>query len=259
MCGGQLHEHDLLQKAVQGWRAVVIHMASRRAQLQQAALASAERAVRKGCQAATGDMLHQLSDQHNNVQSAREMLQLPYAVCQHRRQGDAQRPNTQLLTFNTSQQVLGRRHAESCGTPDQPTSLEHANRSTLPGCSGNSQARIASTHHAVRLLTQAMRTWQAATTQAVALLFQQHELKAQTNQQLLQVCACPVLPSVLHIPPVTLHTHHVSRASLFVTTLIMCHRITCYVTILIMCHRVTCFVTTLIMCHRVTYFVTSQL
>lgn len=190
-------------------------MASRRAQLQQAALASAEKAVRKGCQAAAGDMLHQLSDQPNHVQSARVVLQQPDVVCQHRLQGEAQAPDTQLLMLSISQQVLRQGRAESCGTPDQPTLPGRS--STLPGCSGSSQGRKVSAHHAVRLLTQAMRTWQAATTQAVALLFQQHELKAQTNQQLLQVCACPVLPSVPHIPHVLLHTHHVSQGSTFLS------------------------------------------
>ena len=203
-------------------------MASRRAQLQQAALASAERAVRKGCQAAAGNMLQKLSDQVNDVHSATKVLQRPRAVCQHRLQGDAQAPDTQLLTFSTSQQVLGQGHAECCGTLDQQTSPENGDGSILPGCSGYSQGRKASTHHAVRLLTQAVRNWQAATSQAVALLFQQHELKAQTNQQLLQVCACSVLPSVPHIPHMILHTHHESHGrpvchKAIVTTSVVIH------------------------------------
>ncbi|KAL0048613.1 hypothetical protein WJX82_006990 [Trebouxia sp. C0006] len=60
----------LLQKAVQGWHAVVIYMARRRAHSQQAALASAERAVRKGCQAAAGNLLHDTpSDQQHELKA----------------------------------------------------------------------------------------------------------------------------------------------------------------------------------------------
>ncbi|KAL3153235.1 hypothetical protein ABBQ38_011588 [Trebouxia sp. C0009 RCD-2024] len=43
-----------VQTAFQGWRAVVLHMAARREHLHQAALASAERAIQRGCHAASG-------------------------------------------------------------------------------------------------------------------------------------------------------------------------------------------------------------
>ncbi|KAL0043166.1 hypothetical protein WJX79_011072 [Trebouxia sp. C0005] len=119
-------DDTLLQKAVQGWHAVVIHMARRRAQSQQAALASAERAVRKGCQAAAGSLLHRVpSDQQHELKAEanRQILQVVRA-----RQQAHEHWARHLLTcaFYPWLEMSLKQAQMSCNRPQQSSS----------GCSG---------------------------------------------------------------------------------------------------------------------------
>ena len=186
-------DDTLLQKAVHGWHAVVIHMARRRAHSQQAALASAERAVRKGCQAAAGDLLHEPpSDQASTGQPVAQLLWHPDAAYQQRLESCAQNLNVKLLTLTShhGQQMLSHKQADPLGRDDQQTSSKFANNGScsLPSDCGKAQKSVqAATQYAASLLVRAVKAWQMVTSQAVALLFQQHELKAEVNQQILQV------------------------------------------------------------------------
>lgn len=188
-----LHHLDvtLLQKAVQGWHAVVIYMARRRAHSQQAALASAERAVRKGCQAAAGNLLHDTpSDQVSTGQPVANLLWQPNAAYQQRLESCAQVLDVKLLTLTShhGEQMLSHRQADPLGRDDQQTPLENSSSCSLPNDCGKAQKHAkAATQYAASLLARALKAWQMVTGQAVALLFQQHELKAEANQQILQV------------------------------------------------------------------------
>ena len=179
----------LLQKAMQGWHAVVIHMARRRAHSQQAALASAERAVRKGCQAAAGNLLHEVpSDQVSTGQPVANLLWHPDAANWHRLESCAQDLGVRSLTLTSDQQMLSHRQADPPGRDDQQTPLENSGNGSLPSDCGTAQKSAqAATQYAASLLVRAVKAWQMVTSQAVALLFQQHELKAEVNQQILQV------------------------------------------------------------------------
>ena len=179
----------VLQKAVQGWHAIVIHMARRRAHSQQAALASAERAVRKGCQAAAGNLLHEIpSDQVGTGQPVAELLWQPDAAYQQRVESCAQDLDVRLLTLTSHQQVLSHKQADPLGRDDQHTPLENSGSLSLPTECGKAQESAqAATQYAANLLARAVKAWQMMTSQAVARLFQQHELKAEANQQILQV------------------------------------------------------------------------
>ena len=189
-----LHHLDgtLLQKAMQGWHAVVIHMARRRAHSQQAALASAERAVKKGCQAAAGNLLHEKpSDQAGTGEPVANLLWQPDAAYQQRLESCAQKLDVRLLTLTShhGQQMLSHSQAEPLGRDDQQRSSFAKNGScSLPSDCGKAQTSAqAATQYAASLLARAVKAWQTMTSQAVALLFQQHELKAEANQQILQV------------------------------------------------------------------------
>ncbi len=177
-------DHALLQRAFQGWLAVVIHMASRREQLQQAAIASAERAVRRGCHAAAGSFNSCV--QPRTAQAGAKLQQAVQHVLQCN--------GTTMLMSGESRQTFDQGDAQpgpgtvSCGTIGQ---LElHAHSSlTDAGGSMHTESKVCA-HHAASLLARALTAWQAVTSQAVALLFQQHELKAVINETLLQVIAC---------------------------------------------------------------------
>ena len=179
----------LVQKAVQGWHAVVIHMARRRAHLQQAALASAERAIRKGCQAAAGNLCcGKPSDQVSNGQPVAKLLWQTDAAYQQRLESCVQDLDVRLLTLTSHQQILSHKQADPVGRDDQQTPLENNGSCSLPRDCGKAQKIAqAATQYAASLLARAVKAWQMMTSQAVALLFQQHELKAEANQQLLQV------------------------------------------------------------------------
>ncbi len=179
----------LVQKAVQGWHAVVIHMARRRAHLQQAALASAERAIRKGCQAAAGNLCcGKPSDQVSNGQPVPKLLWQTDAAYQQRLESCVQDLDVRLLTLTSHQQILSHKQADPVGRDDQQTPLENNGSCSLPRDCGKAQKIAqAATQYAASLLARAVKAWQMMTSQAVALLFQQHELKAAANQQILQV------------------------------------------------------------------------
>ncbi len=197
-----LDDNVLLQKAVQGWHAVVIHMARRRAHSQQAALASADRAVRKGCQAAAGNLLYEKpSDQVSTGQPVAKLLWQPDAAYQQRLESCVQDLDVRLLTLTShhGQQMLSHLQADPCkgcdqrlgsGRDGQQISLENNGSCSLPSDCGRTQKSVqAATQYAASLLARAVKAWQTVTSQAVALLFEQHELKAEVNQQILQVQA----------------------------------------------------------------------
>ncbi|KAA6428529.1 MAG: hypothetical protein FRX49_01405 [Trebouxia sp. A1-2] len=181
-------DDTLLQKAVQGWHAVVIHMARRRAQSQQAALASAERAVRKGCQAAAGSLLHRVpSDQVGTGQSGTKLLWQTNAAYQQKPESCAQDLDVRLLTLTSHQQMLSHRQHDSLARDDLQTSFANNGSCSLTSDCGRAQKGAqAPTQYAASLLARAVKAWQTMTIKAVALLFQQHELKAEANRQILQ-------------------------------------------------------------------------
>ncbi|KAL0020042.1 hypothetical protein WJX77_006966 [Trebouxia sp. C0004] len=179
----------LLQKAVQGWHAVVIQMASRRARSQQTALASAERAVRKGCQAAAGNLVHEIpSDQIFKGQHDAKVLWQTNGAYQQRLESCAQDLDVRLLTLTSHQQMLSHKQADPPGRDDQQTPLENNGSCSLLRACGKAQKNAqAATQYDASLLARAMKAWQMMTSQAVAQLFRQHEFKAEVNQQILQV------------------------------------------------------------------------
>ena len=196
-------DHFLLQKALQGWRAVVQHMAGRRELLQLAALASAERAVKRGCHAATGRLASwgdnsQAEDRAKPMQPALDLFQ-PTRVTQHGHQHDLERVGMQLLPSSSRGSPCIQQPAQ---VPSECSHGRHDQQATtVPGGSGCLQEthnRVhmaqATLHHTADLLAKSFRSWQELTKEAVMQLFQQHELKAMTSQQLLQVvppfCAC---------------------------------------------------------------------
>ncbi len=100
----------------------------------------------------------------------------------------AQDLDVSLLTLTSHQQILSHRQADPLARDDQQTPLENNGSCSLPRDSGKAQKSAqAATQYAASLLARAVKAWQMMTSQAVALLFQQHELKAEANQQLLQV------------------------------------------------------------------------
>lgn len=161
--------------AFQGWRAVVLHMAMRREQLQQAALASADRAIRKGCHAAAQPMLACLA--HHNRMAASEvpqlrLLELEYT--QHPKPGHRRRVSN-----------------HSAVSTDQLSCAETAVDAVQQR--GNDAAELtaaffkASAHWSEKLQAKVLRAWRELSQQAIVCLWQQHELKSLTNEQLLQV------------------------------------------------------------------------
>ena len=150
------------QTAFQGWRAVVLHMAARRQQLQQAALASAERAIRKGCDAASESTVVRHGGQNNTTPT--EQPQLSLLEPQNRRHGCIQLQH-QLSSQNSADLTAA--------------------------------FLKASAHWSEQLQAKVLQAWQQISRHAIANLWQQHELKSLVNQQLLQVNKSE--PSVLCI------------------------------------------------------------
>ena len=145
-----------MQTAFQGWRAVVLHMAARRQQLQQAALASAERAIRKGCNAASESSVARHSDQNESILTEFEQPQLSSLEQQNRR--------------------------DECVQPQDQRQQSSQDAADLTAAFFK-----ASAHWSEKLQARVLHTWQEVSRQAIASLWQQHELKAAVNQQLLQV------------------------------------------------------------------------
>ena len=167
-----------MQMAFQGWRAVVLHMAARREQLQQAALASAERAIQKGCHAASVSTVasHICSDKFATLRSPQ--LSLP-----------EQQDRICIQVGQQGECIL--RHTDPAG----PVQAHVSQTSVVEPASTPHQGAVeltaaffkASAHWSEKLQARVLGAWQELSRQATASVWQQHELKALANQQLLQV------------------------------------------------------------------------
>ena len=190
----EVTDQGVLVRALQGWRAVAMHMTRRREEMQLAALQSADRAVRKGCDAA----------------ASRD--------CTVTRGGDCNQTVLRLMAIPSRRSSPGSGHpADAHVLPAhgakglEAVELIQDVADTAPNCSRSSmQAAAEAVSHPVSslqpvhykahasdaqanrlyialLLSKAFKGWQSLAQGAVAMLYQQHELKARTNQQLLQV------------------------------------------------------------------------
>ena len=183
----------VMQMAFQGWRAVVLHRAAHREQLQQAALASAERAIQKGCHAASDSSVagHICSDVTAVVHSPQPSL----LGQQDRDRSQAEQPE--------------RQHVNHTVDPVQTRAQE---ASVVEVAAAPHQGAVevtvtiaffkASAHWSEKLQARVLHAWQDLSRQAIAGVWQQHELKAIANEQLLQVslndCACLLLLMFMH-------------------------------------------------------------
>ena len=166
----------VMQAAFQGWQAVVLHMAAHREQLQQAALASAERAIQKGCHAASDASLagHICS----NVTAIVPLPQLSLLGQQHRDDIQVEQPAGQHAKHIDA---LVQTHAQETSV------VEVAAASHQSAVQVTVAFFKASAHWSEKLQARALHAWQDLSRQAIASVWQQHELKACANQQLLQV------------------------------------------------------------------------
>lgn len=208
----------VMQLAFQGWRAVVLHMAAHREQLQQLALASARRAIQKGCHAASQftvassdtAIVHmpQLSlqkQQGSHVeQQAGEHLRLTADL------GQVHAPKASAVVVDAAlrqveQQALGEQHVKQpdlvgpwqMGALEASVAIRHQDAVELTAAFFK-----ASAHWSEKVKARVLRAWQELSRQAIASVWQQHELKALANQQLLEVrstdCACLLLLLLIH-------------------------------------------------------------
>lgn len=166
-----------VQMAFQGWRAVVLHMAARRGQLQQAALASAERAIQRGCHAACG--LTDVSNPPSIDVATDPSVQLSFPG----HQGEYCIPVEQEWEHNL-------RHTHLVGfVQTSESSLMEVAAATVHQDAAELTAAFfkASAHWAEQLQARVLHAWRELSRQAIASVWQQHELKVAANQQLLQV------------------------------------------------------------------------
>lgn len=263
----------LLQKALQTWHALILHMADRRQTMHQAALASADQAVRTGCQAAAIEVLswnrpsagkagkpgcpdasatslsqaqHTASD--GSCQAAAELLnwsQHPAGkavttaaadlICLNQHRANvapessqsiaaaelpswsqrtagtpikASRPVAAAQSLCTHQYQAGKAAMLSsqseialigdskayaqpllyeAGHSPSPSAVMWPPHAQFPR---DAPTAIAWQHCRLTRLKQAFRQWLQETQLSVAMLYQQHELKAAVNGELLQVCVC---------------------------------------------------------------------
>ena len=166
----------VMQMAFQGWRAVVLHMAAHREQLQQAALASAERAIQKGCHAASGSSVagHICS----NVTAVVHSPQLSLIGQQDRDRIQSEQPGGQDVDHTVGPMQ----------TRAQVASVVEVAAASHQGAVEVTVAFFkASAYWSEKLQARVLCAWQELSRQAVASVWQQHELKALANEQLLQV------------------------------------------------------------------------
>lgn len=164
------------QMAFQGWRAVVLHMAAHREQLQQAALASAQRAIQKGCHAASNSSVarHMCSNDTAAVPSPQLSLL-----------GQQDREPIQV------EQPQGH-HVKRTSGPVQ-THVQEVSSVGVAAASQQGAVKVtaaffkASAHWSEKLQARVLHAWQELSRQSIASVWQQHELKALANEQLLQV------------------------------------------------------------------------
>lgn len=150
----------LLQCALRSWRAFVLHRAQCHSALHQAALASAERAVKKGCQAAAADLL-----------SWNQLSAGPAEPAERAEPAEPQ-STTPSCPVTASQQCVAA--SAQLTAPSSPLTASFPQHQ-------------AAQHHTVVLLKQAFTMWQHKTQLAVHLLYQRHVLKAAVNKELVQV------------------------------------------------------------------------
>ena len=166
-----------VQRAFQGWRAVVLHITARRVQQQEAALASAERAIHRGCHAAFETAPAVQVHLHPACNTHAPQLSLP-----------SEPNNTAECTAYEAEQ-----HVDEASCQSSKLLLEHSAVTPQPCDTAQDAAEItaayfkASAHWSERLQTHALHAWREMSRQSIASLWQQHELKSLVNQQLLQV------------------------------------------------------------------------
>ena len=178
---------ELLQRALQGWRAVAMHMAIRREQMQLAVLQSADRAVRRGCHAAAGstyDYSVQSQAEHTQPQS-----QLAWSQKHSQHQTvDTQQPLSPVPT-NWQAHLQSQNpadHTVEC-IDDYSEPAMHSPASSLQELGTPASDAQALRLYIALLLAKAFKGWQSIAQGAVAKLYQQHEVKARANHELLQV------------------------------------------------------------------------
>ena len=165
-----------MQMAFQGWRAVVLHMAAHREQLQQAALASAERAIQKGCHAASD--LSVAGHMCSNVTAAVPSLRLSLLGQQDRAHIQIEQPQGHHVKHTVGPMQTHAQGASCMGVAAAPQ--RDAVEATVAFFK-------ASAHWSEKLQARVLHAWQELSRQSIASVWQQHELKALANEQLLQV------------------------------------------------------------------------
>lgn len=207
----------VMQLAFQGWRAVVLHMAAHREQLQQLALASAKRAIQKGCHAAaqftvasnnTAVVQFSLLEQQDGhvKQQAGEQLRLTAGSVQ------MHAPMASVVAVGAAlrqveQQALREQrveHADLVGPVQVGAPMASVTKVAVAPHQGAVELTAAffkaSAHWSEKVKARVLHAWQGLSRQAIASVWQQHELKALANEQLLEVsptgCACLLLPHI---------------------------------------------------------------
>lgn len=185
-----------VQTAFQGWRAVVLHMAARREQLQQAALASAERAIQRGCHAASGSTV--LSRAHTGDVTTARPLQLRGVLGHHSSRlghlaehpGSLQGHQSGCCSPVEQQREHSVPHIDGCVQSD---TTEASGVGIAAATAHEAAVELtaaffkAAAHWLEKLQARVLHAWQDLSRQAIAAVWQQHERKAAANQELLQV------------------------------------------------------------------------
>ena len=199
--------HDLaggvewvMQLAFQGWRAVVLHMAAHREQLQQLALASAKRAIQKGCHAASQFTVASNDTAIVHMPQLSLLKQLDSPVEQQAGELTADlvqvhAPNASAVVADAAlrqveQQASGVQHVKH-PDPVGPMQMDAPKASVAVRHQGAVELTAAffkaSAHWSEKIKARVLHAWQELSRQAIAIVWQQHELKALANEQLLEV------------------------------------------------------------------------
>lgn len=166
----------VMQMAFQGWRAVVLHQAAHREQLQQAALASAERAIQKGRHAASNSSV--AGRLCSDLTAAVPSLQLSLLGQKNREHIQSEQLAGQHVKHHV---CLVQMHAQAASV------VEVAAASHQGAVEVTVAFFKASAHWSEKVQARVLHAWQELSRQAVASVWHQHELKACANEQLMQV------------------------------------------------------------------------
>lgn len=194
----------------------MLYMAHSRRTVHEAALASADTAIRTGCQAAAVEVLNwsqhtgrtAKADRHTVAAGALSQAQLACGAAIRVKQPNA----AEWLTW--SQGSAGKAGAECQVAPaDSPGKAQHtggecagADQQTHLKLLSDAQTADNSQHCGTAIMHQACRNWQQETQHPLAMLDQQHELEAYVHAQLLQVCFQPPNATLLPVSAVLVST-----------------------------------------------------